>query len=134
MSGEHQFFLANQKLFFFTNLSFCHPKQPFFALRLPFASPLTYCPQKISIFTSQKLFFFTNLSFLPSKATLFHPQLSIPTTLNLLSAKNTAILLLFALNSYAVKLERRTDSNHCRRYPENYCFLRCRLPDERRSL
>ena len=32
------------------------------------------------------------------------------------------------------KVEPRTDSNHCRRYPENYCFLRCRLPDESRSL
>ena len=44
-----------------------------------------------------KVFFLTNLSLLPSKATLFHPPLPIPTTLNLLSAKNTAILLLFAL-------------------------------------
>ncbi|MGI6196771.1 MAG: hypothetical protein ACOYIO_06805 [Eubacteriales bacterium] len=32
------------------------------------------------------------------------------------------------------KVEPRTDSNHCRQYPENYCFLRCRLPDESRSL
>ena len=32
------------------------------------------------------------------------------------------------------KVEPRTDSNHCRRYPENYCFLRCRLPNECRSL
>ena len=31
--------------------------------------------------------------------------------------KNTAVLLISALNSYAVKPERRTDSNHCRRYP-----------------
>ena len=35
----------------------CHPKQLFSTLRLPFAPPLTYCPQKIPIFTSQKLSF-----------------------------------------------------------------------------
>ena len=46
---------------------------------------------------NQKLFFFTNLSFLLSKAILFCPPLPICTTLNLLSAKNTAVLLLFAL-------------------------------------
>ena len=39
----------------------------------------------------------TNLSFFPSKATLFHPPPPLPTTLNLLSTKNTAILLLFSL-------------------------------------
>ena len=54
---------------------------------------------------------------LPPKATLFHPSLSISTTLNLLFAKNTAVLLLFALTPFAVKPEPRTDSNHCRRYP-----------------
>ena len=52
-----------------------------------------------------------------SKATLFRPPPPIRTTLNLLFAKNAAVLLLFALNPYAVKPERRTDSNHCRRYP-----------------
>ena len=36
--------------------------------------------------------------------------------------KNTALLFHFALNPYAVKPERRTDSNHCRRYPENLPF------------
>ncbi len=93
------------------------PKAIFFALRLPFQPPLTYCPQKFPIFTNQKHFFRTNLSLFPPQTTLFHPPLPIRTTLNLLSAKNTAILLISALNSYAVKPERRTDSNHCRRYP-----------------
>ena len=81
-----------------------------------------------------KPFFYTNLSFLPSKATLFHPPLPISTSLNLLFAKNAAVLLLFALNSYAVKLERRTDSNHCRRYPEKCSFQQSRVLDECRSL
>ena len=47
--------------------------------------------------------------------------------------KNTAVLLISALNPYAVKPEPRTDSNHCRRYPKNCSFLCCRLPDKCRS-
>ena len=126
-------FSQTKSLSFAQTFPYCHPKQPFSALRSPFQPPLTYCPQKIPIFTSQKLFFRTNLSLLLSKATLFHPPLPIPTPLNLLSAKNTAVLFIFALTPYAVKPEPRTDSNHCRRYPENCCFLPCRLPDECRS-
>ena len=72
---------------------------------------------KSAFFTNQKLFFCTNLSLLQSKVTLFHPPPPIRTTLNLLFAKNTAILLISALTPCAVKPERRTDSNHCRRYP-----------------
>ena len=67
--------------------------------------------------TKQKHFFFTNLSILLSKAILFCPPLPISTPLNLLFAKNAAVLFLFALTPCAVKPERRTDSNHCRRYP-----------------
>ena len=88
---------------------------------------------KNRFFMYKKPFIRTNLSLFPSKATFFHPPSPVRTTLNLLFAKNTAILWLFALNPYAVKPEPRTDSNHCRRYPENCCFLRCRLPDECRS-
>ena len=122
-----------KKPFFRTNLFYCHPKLLFSTLRRPFQPTLTYCLQKIPIFTNQKPFIRTNLSLFPSKAILFCPPPPIRTTLNLLFAKNTAVLLLFALNPYAVKPERRTDSNHCRRYPENCCFLRCRLPDECRT-
>jgi hypothetical protein len=68
-----------------------------------------------------------------SKATLFRPPPPIRTTLNLLFAKNTAVLLLSALNPYAVKPECRTDSNHCRRCSEHYSFPLSRLPDECRS-
>ena len=84
--------------------------------------------------TKQKHFFFTNLSILLSKAILFCPPLPISTPLNLLFAKNAAVLFLCALTPCAVKPERRTDSNHCRRYPENFNFQHSRLPDERRSL
>ena len=72
---------------------------------------------KNRLFTYKKPFIRTNLSLLLSKATLFRPPQPILTDLNLLSAKNTAVLLISALNPYAVKPESRTDSNHCRRYP-----------------
>ena len=62
-----------------------------------FCTCLSSLSAKIPIFTNQKLFFRTNLSLLPSKAPLFHPPLPISTPLNLLFAKNTAVLLLFAL-------------------------------------
>ena len=41
---------TNQKLFFCTNLFYCHPKQLFSTLRRPFVPPLTYCPQRIQLF------------------------------------------------------------------------------------
>ena len=50
-----------------------------------------------SRFYAQKVFFSHKPFLLPPKATLFHPPPPIYTTLNLLFAKNTAILLLFAL-------------------------------------
>ena len=53
--------------------------------------------KKFAFPANQKPFICTNLSFLPSKATLFHPPPPIYTTLNLLFAKNAAVLLLFAL-------------------------------------
>ncbi len=90
--------------------------------------------RKNRFFMYKKPFIRTKPFLLPPKATLFCPPPPIRTTLNLLFAKNSALLFHFALNSYAVKPEPRTDSNHCRRYPENYCFLRCRLLDECRSL
>ena len=88
---------------------------------------------KSRLFTYKKPFFCTNLSLLLSKAILFHPPLPIRTTLNLLFAKNAAFLLLFALTLYAVKPEPRTDSNHCRRYPEKCSFQHSWLLDESRS-
>ena len=72
---------------------------------------------KSRLFMCKKPFIRTNLSLLPSKAILFCPPQPIPTALNLLFAKNAAVLLIFTLTPCAVKPERRTDSNHCRRYP-----------------
>ena len=53
-------------------------------------------PSKAAFFTYKKLFIRTNLSLFPPKITLFCPQLPLPTPLNLLFAKNTAVLLMFA--------------------------------------
>ena len=110
-------FIANQKFFHQQKTLRTSLKATFLRTKTSFAHAFLRCPQKIPIFTNQKPFFRTNLSLLLSKAALFHPPSPVRTTLNLLSAKNTAILLLFALIPYAVKPEPRTDSNHCRRYP-----------------
>ena len=99
---------------------------------LHFCTSLFSLSAKISHFYKPKAFLSHKPFLLPSKATLFCPPSPLPTTLNLLFAKNTAVLLISALNPCAVKPEPRTDSNHCRRYPENCGFLPCRLPDERR--
>ncbi len=114
-------FLLSSKTAFFTYKS------------LSFAQAFPCWFQNLPIFTNQKPFFCTNLSLLLSKAILFCPPPPIRTTLNLLFAKNAAVLLLFALNPYAVKPERRTDSNHCRRYPGNRNFQHSWVPDECRS-
>ena len=99
-----------------------------------FFNRLVFQKLKICLFRKPKAFL-SHKPFLKllSKATLFHPPPPIPPPLNLLFAKNTAILFHFALNPYAVKPESRTDSNHCRRYPENLRFSQNRLLDERRS-
>ena len=77
----------------FTNFT----QSRFFTHKNFFCTCLSSLSEKFPIFTNQKPFFCTNLSLFPPKAILFHPPLPIPTTLNLLSAKNTAVLLLFAL-------------------------------------
>ena len=79
---------------------------PFFAVRkkIPiftnqkvfFCRKLYELPSKAAFFTYKKPFIRTNLSLLLFKATLFCPPLPIRTTLNLLFAKNTAVLLIFA--------------------------------------
>ncbi len=109
-------------------MEFCSAEMSFFRYRIALHEL-----KKLFFSANQKVFFCTKLSLLLSKATLFHPPSPIRTILNLLSAKNTAVLLISALTPYAVKPERRTDSNHCRRYPETCSFQHNRLPDECRS-
>ena len=89
-------FIANQ--IFSLAESFANFTQSrFLRTKTSFARVFLRYSQKIPIFTNQKPFFCTNLSLLLSKATLFHPPLPISTSLNLLFAKNAAVLLLFAL-------------------------------------
>ena len=71
------------------SLSFLQPKHCSFE-RL-------FTALKNRLFTYKKPFICTNLSLFLSKATFFHPPSPIRTTLNLLFAKNAAVLLLFAL-------------------------------------
>ena len=94
---KKQPFSANQKVFHlqkalrFTlkSLSFSQPKHRLFEQ--------LFTVLKNRLYMRKKPFICTNLSLFPSKITLFCPPLLIPTTLNLLSAKNTAILLISAL-------------------------------------
>ena len=53
-----------------------YPKQPFSTLRSPFQPPLTYYPQKISIFTNQKSFFYTNPSLIAIPSNPLLPSIS----------------------------------------------------------
>ena len=84
-------------------------------------------------FSQVKSFLPTQTFLVPTQSNPFTPSTFHSYTLNLLFAKNTAVLLLFALTPCAVKPERRTDSNHCRRCSEHYSFPLSRLPDECRS-
>ena len=93
----------------FTQSRFLHTKTslyvPFFAVhkkspfsqtkRFSFAQTLRTV-RKSCLFTYKKPFIHTNLSLLQSKVTLFYPPPPISTSLNLLSAKNAAVLLMFA--------------------------------------
>ena len=75
--------------FVLKSLSFSQPKHCSFEQ--------LFAVLKSRLFMCKKPFIFTNLSLLLSKATLFHPPSPISTSLNLLFAKNTAVLLMFAL-------------------------------------
>ena len=73
-------------------MEFCSAEMSFFRYRIALHEL-----KKLFFSANQKVFFCTKLSLLLSKATLFHPPSPIRTILNLLSAKNTAILLISAL-------------------------------------
>ena len=93
---KKQPFSAKQENFIASKLYELYSK-PFFTHKNFFCTCLSSLSAKNSHFHKPKAFFRTSLSLLLSKAVLFHPPLPLPTTLNLLSAKNTAVLLLFAL-------------------------------------
>ena len=58
------------------------------------------CAEKTALFRKPKVFLLHKLSLFPPKITLFCPPPPLSTPLNLLFAKNTAVLLLFALILY----------------------------------
>ena len=128
-----------QSRFLHTKTSFCTCLSSLSAKICIFTNQKVFFCRKLcelsskTAFYVQKIFYSHKLSLFPPKITLFCPPPPSRTTLNLLFAKNAAVLLISALNPYAVKPEPHTDSNHCRRYPKNCSFLRCRLPDERRT-
>ena len=93
---KKQPFSAKQKFSIYRKLYELHSK-PFFTHKNFFCTYLSSLSAKNSHFYKPKAFFCTNLSLLPSQAILFRPPPPVPTTLNLLFAKNTAILLIFAL-------------------------------------
>ena len=93
---KKQPFSANQKVFHYqkalrTSLKAIFTHKGFFGTCLSSLSA------KISHFYKPKAFLSYKPFLLPSKATLFCPPPPFLTTLNLLFAKNTAVLLLFAL-------------------------------------
>ena len=84
--------------------------------KLFFCTSLSLLSSKISFSINKKLSVYTSHSILPSKAILFHHKhRKFPPSHNLLSAKNTAVLSMSALNPCAVTPERRTDSKPFRR-------------------
>ena len=98
------FFAVRKNFHFHKPKGFLFQKALCFALKsLSFSQPKhrsfeqLFTVLKSRLFYIQKPFICTKLSLLLSKAALFHPPPPIRTTLNLLSAKNTAVLLLFAL-------------------------------------
>ena len=116
MSWKSRLFRKLKTFSFVESLSKCTRKPPFYAQKPFFCTSLALCPQKFPISINQKLFFYTSPSILPSKATLFHhKRRPFAPSHNLLSAKNTAILLISALTPYAVTPEPRTDSKPFRR-------------------
>ena len=110
-------FCTYKKPFMHTILFLCNPKLLFSTLRSPFQLTLTYCPQKFPVFTNQKPFFRTNLFYCHPKQSFSTLRFPFQRPLTYCPPKNIAVLLMFALNPYAVKPEPRTDSNQCRRCP-----------------
>ena len=117
---KNSLFRKLKTLSFVKNLSNCTRKPPFctnlkpsICTSLSFLSSNTKCFYKPKAFYLHKPFRIAipSNSFLPS-ASHSHPAIT------LLSAKNTAILFISALNPYAVTPERRTDSKPFRR-----CFV-----------
>ena len=112
----------------FTNFT----QSRFLRTKTSFVRAFLRYPQKIPIFTNQKPCFCPNFFLFPPKAILFCPPPPIRTTLNLLFAKNTAVLLLFAL-ILCCKAGASHRFKSLPAIPGKCSFQHSRLLDERRS-
>ena len=99
------------------NLSKCIQKPLISARQTPsfFPQAFLFCPQTPPFSTNQKFSFVQALPYRPPKQPFSTLHLPFLPSHNLLFAKNKAVLLMFALNPYAVTPERRTDSKPFRR-------------------
>ena len=88
-------FSQTKSLSFAQTFTNCPQKPPFLRTKSFFCTNLYELSSKIAFYV-QKIFYSHKLSLFPPKITLFCPPQPIPTTLNLLFAKNTAVLLMFA--------------------------------------
>ena len=115
--AENLPFSHTKRFPFAESFTLCPQKPLVFATKTPLVRTTFYCPQKLPflltktfllqafpcwfqkppIFTNQKPCFCPNFFLFPPKAILFCPPQPISTPLNLLFAKNAAVLLLFAL-------------------------------------
>ena len=135
---KKQPFSANQKVFFCRKLYALLLKASRFRKQntacsnnFLLSSKAAFLRQKAFIILKPFLAGFKNRPFSQTKSLSFtqilpycHPKQPFSTLrfpfqrpLTYCPPKNTAVLLISALNPYAVKPEPRTDSNHCRRYP-----------------
>ena len=107
-----KFCCAEKKLFFIGWLCMNGKSRLFRKTKtFSFAKNVSKCTQKPPFCTNLKLSFCTSPFLSPPKATLFHHKhRKFAPSHNLLSAKNTAFLLISALTPYAVTPEPRTDS------------------------
>ena len=127
--GKLEFCCAEKRFFFIGWLCMNRKIRPFSQNKNGFLQKtFLRCPQKFSISINQKLSICTNLSLLSPKAILFHlKHRKFAPSHNLLSAKNTAVLSMSALNPYAVTPEHRTDSKPFRcRFVRKIGFGTCR--------
>ena len=121
-------FIANQKISLaesFTNFT----QSRFFTYKNFFYTCLSSLSAKNFHFHKPQVFLLHKPFLLPPKATLFCPPPPLRTTLNLLFAKNTAVLLLFAL-ILCCKAGTSHRFKSLPAIPGNCRFLRCRLLDE----
>ena len=129
--AENLPFSHTKRFPFAESFTLCPQKPLVFATKTPLVRTTFYCPQKPPFYV-QKAFLLHKPFLLPPKATLFCPPPPFLTTLNLLFAKNTAVLLLFAL-ILCCKAGASHRFKSLPAIPGKCSFQHSRLLDERRS-